>query len=424
MSNKTIALSFIEGRVVRDLFENGFLDMMKSNGIDIVLFTPAATVPEFVNQWKDKVKAIEYHPLYTLNRREQRLLKIRNIIKDKYSFAINTWMKIENSLYQTDGKYESLLKKYNCSTLLLTHPTHSFEMPVYKAARKLNIPVLGILRSWDNIYKGLRLRPDHLTVWNPVNKEEAMRVMKLKDDQVHITGGSQFDPYFYDEVKNSSRENFCKEFQLDPTKPIITVATLGSFIHAYDEHYLIDYLIECVEQKLIPPDSQIIIRLHPTSKLEYMQKYLAYPFIRLSYIDGYIPTIGWTMTQEQVKQVGRLMKHSDVVISPGSTITIETAIYRTSTIVPVFHHYQPESGVIIFNYHFETHFKRLKEENLVPFVYNKEDLAPAINNALKNPAEYKDQSKKLADDYIHWYDGKSTNRIAELMQQLIYNPNA
>jgi hypothetical protein len=420
MSNKTIALSFIEGRVVRDLFENGFLDLMKSKGIDIVLFTPAANIPSFVNKWKDMVKAIEYHPIYTLNRREQRLLKIRNIIKDKYSFAINTWMKIENILYKTDGKYESLLKKYNCTALLLTHPTHSFEMPIYKAAKKLKLPVLAILRSWDNIYKGLRLRPDHLTVWNPVNKEEAMRVMKLNQNQIHITGGSQFDPYFSDDVLHSSKAEFCKEFNLDANRPIISIATLGAFIHAYDEQYLIDYLIECIEQNHIPANSQIIIRLHPTSKLEYMLKYLAYPFIRLSYIDGYIPTIGWNMTKAEVKQVGRLMKHSNVVISPGSTITIETAIYNTPTIVPVFHHYQPESGVIIFNYHFQTHFKRLRDENLVPFVYQKEDLAPAINKALENPQEYKEQSQKLADDYIHFYDGKSTERIVELMFKLIH----
>ncbi len=167
----------------------------------------------------------------------------------------------------------------------------------------------------------------------------------------------------------------------------------------------------------MPEGTQLLIRLHPTSKLEYMQHYLKYPFIKLSYISGYIPTIGWNMTKKEVQQVGRIMKHSDVVISPGSTITIETAIYNTPIIVPVFHHYQPESGVIIFNYHFKTHFKRLQDESLVPFVYKKEDLAPAINHALKNPDEYKSQSKKLADDYIHLYDGKSTERIAELIKK-------
>jgi hypothetical protein len=419
MKNKTIALSFIEGRVVRDLFENGFLDMMKAHGIDIVLFTPAATVPNFINEWKHLVKAIEYHPIYTLNNKEQSLLKIRDKIKDKFPWFLERWMQIEYKQYETDGSYETLIKKYNCSAVIITHPSHSFEMPIYKAGRKLNLPILGILRSWDNIYKGLRLRPDHLTVWNPVNKDEAMRVMKFEDSRVHVTGGSQFDPYFTDAVINSTRENFASEFGFHPSKPIITIATLGSFVHAYDEHYLIDHLIECIEARELPEGTQLLIRLHPTSKLEYFQHYLKYPFIKLSYISGYIPTIGWNMTKKEVQQVGRIMKHSDVVISPGSTITIETAIYNTPIIVPVFHHYQPESGVTIFNYHFKTHFKRLQDENLVPFVYQKADLAPAINNALKNPDEYKLQSKKLADDYIHLYDGKSTERVAELIKKFI-----
>lgn len=418
MNNKTIALSFIEGRVVRDLFENGFLEMMKAHGIDIVFFTPAATVPSFINEWKHRVKAIEYHPIYTLNNKEQRLLKIRNKIKDNFSWLLERWMQIEYKQYDTDGHYETLLKKHNCSSVIITHPSHSFEMPIYKAGRKLNLPILGILRSWDNIYKGLRLRPDHLTVWNPVNKEEAIRVMKLDPSRVHVTGGSQFDPYFTDAVINSTRENFASEFGFNPAKPIITIATLGAFVHAYDEHYLIDHLIECIEKRELPEGTQLLIRLHPTSKLEYVQHYLKYSFIKLSYISGYIPTIGWNMTKKEVQQVGRIMKHSDVVISPGSTITIETAIYNTPIIVPVFHHYQPESGVIIFNYHFKTHFKRLQDENLVPFVYKKEDLASAINNALKNPDEYKIQSKKLADDYIHLYDGKSTERVADLIKKL------
>jgi gamma-glutamyl-gamma-aminobutyrate hydrolase PuuD len=420
MSKKTIALSVIEGRVVRDLFENGFLNFLEKENIEVVLYTPAATVPYFNKKWERYVKAIEYHPIYTLNKKEQRLLKIRNIIKDHFSFAIEKWMKLEYSFYDGVSNETSSLQKHGCSAIVITHPSHSFEMPIYKAARKLNLPVIGILRSWDNIYKGLRLRPDHLTVWNPVNKEEAMNVMKLKDNQVHITGGSQFDPYFSDEVTNSTREEFCRELNLDSTKPIIMVATLGSFVHAYDEHYLIDYLVDCIEKEELPEGTQLLIRLHPTTKLEYMQQYEKYSFVKLSYISGYIPTIGWNMTLQEMKLVGKMLKHVDVVISPGSTITIETAIYNTPTIVPVFHHYQPESGVVIFNYHFKTHFKRLQKENLVPFIYHKEDLVNAINDAFQFPEKFAPQSKKLADDYIHYFDGKSTERIAQKIKDLLH----
>lgn len=412
---KTIALSFVEGRVVRDLFENGFLKMLRDQNIEVVLFTPAANVPSFVNQWKDHVKAIEYHPIYTINNSEHRLLKIRDKIKTKFPFLLETWMKLEYKLYKTDNHYETLLKKHGCDFVIITHPTHSFEMPLFKAARKLNLPVLGILRSWDNLHKGLRIRPDKLTVWNEVNYKEALTMMNLTEDRVVITGGSQFDAYFSDYVKQNTREEFAKSYGLDPKSPIIMVATLGCFLHFYDETYLIDFLIESIEKGDLPHNTQMVIRLHPTTKYEFFEKYKKYPNIRLSYITGNIPSLHWTMTRKEVEEIGCLMKHADVVISPGSTITIETAIFDTPTIVPVFHHYQPALGEEMFGYHFKTHFKKLQDDDLVPFVYHKEDLCGEIKKCLQDKTYYQSKRHKLAADYIHSFDGKSTQRIADLI---------
>lgn len=412
---RTIALSLAEGRVVRDLFENGFLDMLSQSGYDVVLFTPAARVPAFREKWQSKVKAIEYQPLYKISDKEQRLLKFRLKVLSRFPILLRLWMRVEKKLYSSDAHYEKLLRKHNCSLLVLTHPTHSFELPVYKAALKLSMPVVGILRSWDNIHKGLRIRPDFLTVWNPVNKQEAVDLLKLDPEQVHITGGSQFDGYFSERVRNSTREEFCKTLNLDPRRPIIMLATLGSFLHLYDEQYLVDVLIESILKGAIPGNPQLVIRLHPTSRLEYMQKYLGYDFVRLSYIEGYIPSIGWTMSRREVEQVGCLMKHADVVVSPGSTITIETAIFDTPTIVPVFHHYQPDSGVEIFQYHFKTHFGRLRADNLVPFAETIEDLLREIRTCLSDRTYYAPQRKKLAHDYIYFFDDQSTKRVAEFI---------
>jgi hypothetical protein len=412
---RTIALSFVEGRVVRDLFENGFLDMLNEAKCDVVLFTPAERVPQFKEKWLSKVKAIEFQPIYKISDREQKLLRLRLKILSRFPNLLKHWMRIEKKLYSSDPHYEDLLRKHNCSLLVLTHPTHSFELPVYKAALKLSIPVIGILRSWDNIHKGLRIRPDFLTVWNPVNKQEAIDLLKLDPAQVHITGGSQFDGYFSERVRNSTREEFCEALNLDPRRPIIMLATLGSFLHLYDEQYLVDVLIEAILCGAIPGKPQLVIRLHPTSRLEYMQKYLAHDFVRLSYIAGYIPSIGWTMSRREVEDVGCLMKHSDVVVSPGSTITIETAIFDTPTIVPVFHHYQPDSGVEIFQYHFNTHFGRLRADNLVPFAQNIEDLLREVRTCLSDRGYFAPQRKKLAHDYIHFFDDQSTRRVADFI---------
>ena len=58
--------------------------------------------------------------------------------------------------------------------------------------------------------------------------------------------------------------------------------------------------------------------------------------IVLSYVDKYIPTLGWTMDNEDVDIMANILYHSDVIISPGSTVTIEAAIFDTPIVFPTF----------------------------------------------------------------------------------------
>jgi len=45
---KTVVISFSEGNVIRNYFNQGLLDELQENGFKIVFFTSAATVPYFV----------------------------------------------------------------------------------------------------------------------------------------------------------------------------------------------------------------------------------------------------------------------------------------------------------------------------------------------------------------------------------------
>jgi CDP-glycerol glycerophosphotransferase (TagB/SpsB family) len=126
------------------------------------------------------------------------------------------------------------------------------------------------------------------------------------------------------------------------------------------------------------------------------------------------------MAREDVITVANILRHSDVVISPGSTITIETAIFDTPTIVPVFHTYQPELGSLQFNQHLATHFRRLQELDLVPIVNDSESLVQAIHHALNDRTWYQQQRAQLVREYICYTDGKSTQRLADLICKLIH----
>ena len=242
-------------------------------------------------------------------------------------------------------------------------------------------------------------------------------MMKYSPEKVFIIGATQFDPYFaQDSVW--SREQLASVFRLDPSRPIITLAALGPFQHQYDETYLVDWLLDAINKGTIPADSQLICRLHPASRLEQFLPYTKFENVRLSYMTEYIPTLSWSMTREDVILVGNLLRHSDVVISPGSTITIETAIFDTPTIVPTFHTYQPEVARRQYDWHLANHFGRLRDLDLVPIIENSEDLAPAIRHALEDRSWYRQQRKQLVEDYVQFTDGRSSDRLIDLITQL------
>jgi hypothetical protein len=264
-------------------------------------------------------------------------------------------------------------------------------------------------------------RADYISVWNDINRQEAVELEGFDQSFVHVTGPAQFDQYF-DPESNLPKEDFCASLGLDSTRPIIMLATAGSFWPGYDETYMIEWLMEQVETGAIPGRPQVICRLHPFSRLEQFLPWADHPDVRLSYMRGYIPTLGYTMSREEVFQVSNMLRHSDVVVTPGSTMTIEAALFDTPVIVPVFHLYQKE---ICERYYrtrvFGRHFGRIRQGNLVPIVYDASETLRAINRCIADPGWMSQQRKQLVEDYCQFTDGQSTRRLAELTLRLASN---
>ena len=137
--------------------------------------------------------------------------------------------------------------------------------------------------------------------------------------------------------------------------------------------------------------------------------------MRLSNIPNQIPVLGWTMKKEEVAFVGNLLRYSNVVISPGSTITIETAIFDTPTLFPTYHTYQPEFGKECYDIVLAKHHKRLRENKLANFIEKPEDLLPAILHSLDDKTWFEEERRKLFNDYIVFRDGKSTERLVNFL---------
>ena len=89
-----------------------------------------------------------------------------------------------------------------------------------RSAQATGVPTAICVPSWDNLSSKqlLRVVPDLVTVWNDVQKDEAIRLHGVPADRVVATGAQCFDHWFGWPPR--PREEFCASIGLDPAKPV------------------------------------------------------------------------------------------------------------------------------------------------------------------------------------------------------------
>jgi hypothetical protein len=141
----------------------------------------------------------------------------------------------------------------------------SLQSDFVRAARRLGIPnVLGVA-SWDNLTtKGLvHAVPDHVFVWNEAQRQEAYEIHGISSDRVTVTGAHTYDPWFTMQP-TTTREAFCAQHGFDARRPILLYVCSSSFIAPRE----IDFVRQWVDAVRTAADplvrsANVLIRPHP-----------------------------------------------------------------------------------------------------------------------------------------------------------------
>jgi hypothetical protein len=139
----------------------------------------------------------------------------------------------------------------------------SSALDYFRSAVELGIPTALCVASWDNLSsKGLvQLVPDKVIVWNDVQKDEAVRMHRIPPDRITVTGAHLFDHWF--EMRPScSREEFCRQRGLDPSRPFLLYVCSSGFVTANEVPFVRRW-IEAVRAAGSPlADLGILVRPH------------------------------------------------------------------------------------------------------------------------------------------------------------------
>jgi hypothetical protein len=173
----------------------------------------------------------------------------------------------------------ALLEKEKPDLLLITPLLYfgSSQVDYVKAARRLGIPTMLGVGSWDHLTtKGLvHAVPDRVVVWNEAQREEARTIHDIPPERLVVTGAQAYDHWFVMTPANS-REAFCASHGFDPARPLLLYLCSSPFITPHEVPFVrrwIDALRASKEEDV--RCLNILIRPHPQNAEQWREVDLA-----------------------------------------------------------------------------------------------------------------------------------------------------
>lgn len=299
-----------------------------------------------------------------------------------------------------------------------------FEQPgVFSPARKLGIPTLAYIPSWDNISTKNRMvfKYDGYIVWNEQTKKELTDFYPhTKDVPIYVVGAPQFD-VFYQERFYQTREEFCAEQELDPQFPIIVYA-IGS-PNFLKEHHGAAHLAKRISEGNLG-NVQLLVRPHPihdnAEMRELFDRYA--PRVRLQHT----PNAGKALTQrtqdeDQIVEWVNTFRQADVVVNLSSTVTIDAAICDVPVVNLDFDPQpgQPDQQLIKDVNHRWEHFKPIAESGGVWLVNDFEEMEHAVKTYLASRSLHATERKWIVEHVCGFADGQCGKRMATAIMDFV-----
>lgn len=325
--------------------------------------------------------------------------------------------------------YVKLFGEIKPTVLFCSHQRALEVMPAAIAARELGIPTATFIFSWDNITsKGRIAAPfDHFLVWSPLMKAELLQYYpEVNDENIHIVGTPQFDPYS-DQSLLWSREEFCHRVGADPSRPIICYSGGEPGTTPEDQHH-VRALMELIRDREIQQSPQVLLRPAPVTRTDERVRYASVceDFPDLIYCQPqWLQTKAgdWTSvipSREDVVMLANLTHHCYMNVNLASTMTLDFAV-RDKPVVNVGFDVSdpPIFGIPVTDYYYQfEHYRPVIDLGAARLARSKEELGKHVNAYLAHPELDREQRRQLVELQVGGALGHAGERIVDVLQSI------
>ena len=317
--------------------------------------------------------------------------------------------------------FSELFEKYGPSTVFSTDIFSETDTLLIREARSRRVPVIGMVRSWDNpTTKGiLRLIPEKIIVYSLVMKKELVKFHGGDEKNILLVGYPHFDSWI--KGPTLSRTEFFEKIGADPGKQLILFAPAGSVLSDTDWQ-LCQILKEALDNGSLPDNVQFLVRNHPhhPADLSRFEKDLRFIIETPGIRDK-----GWSdktieFGPDENDHLRNSIYYSDIIMYVATTLGLDATVFNKPQIMVSFNGWETKPYVqSVRRFNREDCLANLVECGGTRVVKNKEEWFKSINGYLKDPSLDQTGRDKILSEHLYKIDGRAGERIVSFILKFI-----
>ncbi len=296
-----------------------------------------------------------------------------------------------------------------CGALVLSNVQPHAAVPFLVAARRLGMPTVAHIASWDHtVGKGV-IAPfcDVYVVQNEAMREDLARFHAIDSERVVVTGWPQTDLYARRRPREAY-ESLVRSFGLDPSRPLVMVMGNTPSNTPFEDRF-VERMVEWWKDSGDDRPS-LLFRPHPRDR-EWRERFRAA-----------LATEGVAVQEASftdLEELATLLQHCDCVVANAGTILLDALVNDRPAVCVLYDEGAPPGESYAMKNVIGEHYRELAASSAFYRAESFDEVVDGIGRALAHPDELAEERRRVAQRVVGDVDGRAGARVVDAIVRTV-----
>ena len=297
----------------------------------------------------------------------------------------------------------------DCSALVLSNVQPASAVPYLAAARRLGLPVVAHVASWDHtVGKGV-ISPhcELYLVQNRVMEDDLERYHGIGPERVRVTGWPQTD-LFERRRPREAYDALVRRLGLDPALPVVLVAGNTPSNAPYEGRF-VERVVAWWRGRDGAP-IQLLFRPHPRDR-QWRERFAA--------AAGHEGVVVQEASYTDLQDLATLLQHVDVVVCNAGTILLDALVGDRPAVCVLYDEGAPEGESWAAKNVIGKHYEELAASGAFLRAESFDEVAAATERSLARPDELAGERRRAVEQVVGAVDGHAAERVVDAIVEVV-----